>query len=358
MVAMVQEATSVAYEETDSVLEALILEANLIKKHQPPYNTRDKDNKSYNYLIITKEDFPRVLVVRGRELFQKWDARTIKKTFGPYPEGGSLKEAVKLVRKIFPFRDTCTPAAQQKRTPKPCFNRHIGLCPGVCDGAITKAEYAHNVRHIMLLFSGKKTSLLKELERSIVRAVKQERFEDAARMQKQVFALTHIRDVALIKHAVESRGGEVQRVRIEGYDVAHTAGSSARGVMTVVENGELKKSDYRLFTIRSVKNDDTKALHEVLTRRLAHTEWPLPDVLVIDGGKGQLAVAERMVDEMNLKISVVSVVKDERHKPRDILGDQTVRARFEKEILLVNREAHRFSITAHRKALRKRLIDD
>ena len=133
---MAATAHTLTWTETGSVLEALILEANLIKQHQPPYNIRDKDNKSFNYLVVTKEDFPRVLIVRGRDLFQKWNNADIKKLFGPFPEGGSLKVALKIVRKIFPFRDTCTPCSDQITQKykdqifvsacKPCFNRQIG----------------------------------------------------------------------------------------------------------------------------------------------------------------------------------------------------------------------------------------
>src|ERR1043166_4666501 len=115
---MIELAARVDYEKTDSVLEALILEANLIKRHQPPYNSAEKGNTSFNYLIVTKEDFPRVLTVRGRELFQNWKGSDIKYQFGPFPHGGSLKEAMKLVRRIFPFRDSkCTPCPAQKVRP-------------------------------------------------------------------------------------------------------------------------------------------------------------------------------------------------------------------------------------------------
>src|SRR3990167_2608923 len=167
IVAMVAEAKSLAHTKTDSILEALILEANLIKKHQPPYNVDEKDNKSFNYVVVTKESFPRVLIVRGRELYLKWNASDIARTFGPYPHGKQLQDAMKLVRKIFPFRDSkCVPCGEQSRKRgdtsqarshlgcKPCFNRQIGLCPGVCTGEMTKEEYAVRVRHLCQFLSG------------------------------------------------------------------------------------------------------------------------------------------------------------------------------------------------------------
>ena len=116
IVGMVGMATSLTWQKTDSVLEALILEASEIKRRQPPYNVDEKDNKSFNYVVITKEDFPRVLVVRGRELFQKWDQKTIKNLFGPFPGGFALQEGIKIVRRIFPFRDSkCIPCEDQLR---------------------------------------------------------------------------------------------------------------------------------------------------------------------------------------------------------------------------------------------------
>src|SRR3989344_5544176 len=135
LVDMVFQADRVEYKVTESVLEAIILEANLIKKYQPKYNTKEKDDKSYNYAVITKEDFPRVLLIRGRELEAKVGGvheLNIKYKFGPYPNGSAIKEGLKIIRKIFPYRDKCNPS---KGSPwKPCFNRQIGLCPGVCSG--------------------------------------------------------------------------------------------------------------------------------------------------------------------------------------------------------------------------------
>ena len=157
---MVAEANTLTWEETDSVLEALIYEANEIKKLEPPFNIDQKDNKSFNYLVVTDEAFPVFIVVRGRELFTNWDGGKIQHLFGPFPQGGALKEAMKLVRKILPYRDKkCTPEKG-----KPCFNRQIGLCPGVCTGEVNKKEYAERVKHIVLLFSGKKQTLLKAFQ--------------------------------------------------------------------------------------------------------------------------------------------------------------------------------------------------
>lgn len=349
IVGMVAAAASLTWQETDSVLEALILEANLIKKHQPPYNVDEKDNKSFNYLIITREDFPRILVVRGRELFgaesQKYKT---KKIFGPYPQ--SLREALKLVRRIFPFRDACI-----HNSGKPCFNRQIGLCPGVCSGEVNKTQYAETVRHITLLFSGNFQGLKRALVKEMKKAAQDEEFEKAATLRQQIATLEHIRDVSLIKDELRVAPGG--GARIEAFDVAHTAGYETVAVMTVVNSGEMVKHTYRKFKIRSAKNNDVAALKEALSRRLRHAEWPLPRVFVVDGASAQLNAARRVLRDVGVEIPIVGVVKNERHQPERLVGDQRSIAAYERDILLANSEAHRFAIEWHRKRRSKKLTE-
>jgi len=345
IVGMVETANTLSWQATDSVLEALILEANLIKQHEPPFNTDQKDNKSWNYVVITKEDFPRVLLVRGRELFQGRSKSDILHVFGPYPHGGQLKEALKMVRRIFPFRDKCTPKAGV-----PCFNRQIGLCPGVCSGEVSKEEYAQTVRSIKELFSGNFKGLKRRLAREMKIAAKAEQFEDADKLRRQISALEHVRDVSLIKESKISAGGGI---RIEAFDVAHTGGTETVAVMTVVSNGEPVKAAYRKFKIRTVGNNDVAALKEALSRRLDHSEWPLPRVFVMDGGKAQVRTAERVLQGAGVAIPVVGVVKNEFHKPERLIGDTRSIEAYEKDILLANNEAHRFGITWHRRRMRR-----
>ena len=347
IVKMVEDAQGLKWEETDSMLEALILEAKLIKKHQPPFNVREKDNKSFNYLVITHEAFPRVLVVRGRELELKWKDEDIKELFGPFPQGGQLREALKIVRKIFPYRDKCAPCAETGKS-KPCFNRQIGLCPGVCSGEVSARSYAQTIRHISLLFSGKKHALVEKLEKEMGNLAKKEMYEEAATARRQVHALTHIRDISLIRR--DSMRDEVPRgMRVEGYDVAHTSGTQSVGVMTVILDGEREAGSYRTFNIRHLGNNDVGSLTQLLKRRFAHPEWPYPRLLVVDGGKGQLNAAKKTLKAFGIEIPVVAVVKDEYHKPREILGDESSAKQYEREILLANAEAHRFSLARHRR---------
>jgi excinuclease ABC subunit C len=363
----------IKFQKTDSVLEALILEANLIKKHQPEANIKEKDDRSFNYVVITDEDFPRVLIIRSREL-EKSKNFSIKQIFGPFPNGSQLKEAIKIVRKMFPFRDKCMPGQG-----KPCFNRQIGLCPGVCTGEISQKEYAKTIQNIILFFESKKKTLIKRLEKQMKHFAKTREFEKAGKIKKTIFTLNHIQDVALIKDNQMSKGTFDTKFRIESYDIAHLSGTNMVGAMVVVENGEVKKSDYRKFKIKNVNLpaqagvDDTKALSEILTRRLAHTEWPQADLIVVDGGIAQKRAMEKVLlrrqesegrPEASAKVNgknipVVSVVKDERHRPKEIIGIERLKnlkiEKLEKQILLANAEAHRFAIGFH-KQLRRKLL--
>lgn len=350
---MMSEVADVVFEKTDSVLEALILESYLIKKLEPPFNSADKDQKSFNYVVITLEDFPRVLLIRERNL--KAENFKIKHLFGPFPHGNELKEALKIVRKIFPFRDKCSPGSEGVG----CFNYQLGLCPGICIGAISKKEYAQTIGHLKTFFEGNKKKLIKNLEKEMKSLAKAREFEKASEIKRKVFALKHIQDIALIKRSkVQTVDSQFETFRIEAYDVAHISGTNMVGVMVVVASSEAQKSDYRMFKIRGQKDaDDTKALKEILERRLKHTEWPYPDLIVVDGGLAQLNAAENTLKDLKIEglknIEVVAVTKDSKHKPVEIQISnskfQKLAEKYEKEILLANSEAHRFALKFHRK---------
>lgn len=364
IVKMVEDADTLEWKTTNSVLEALILEAHTIKTYLPPANIKEKDNKSYNYVIITDEEFPRVLIERGRNITHGLPDRIPSRFIaGPFPHGQQLREAMKIVRKLFPFRDKCIPKLETKNRKldasrrgvlTACFNRQIGLCPGVCTGEVTAKQYHKTIKNIELFFSGKVDTVKKNLEKEMKGYAKTREFEKAESVKRTLYALDHIRDIGLIKsdlvfdpllHAEET-------FRIEAYDIAHISGTSTVGVMVVMEGGELNTQEYRKFKIHGVDGkvtvDDTKNLTEVLTRRFGHAEWTLPNLIVIDGGIAQRNVAEKVLKERGFNIEIVSVVKDERHKAREIVGKKSTIIKHEKEILLLNGEAHRFAITYHR----------
>lgn len=359
---MVTLATKIDVVTTDSVLEALLLEANLIKYHQPKYNTDEKDNKSHNYVVFTKEDFPKIMLRRGRTIMADGDTKKYKYVFGPFPHGNQLNVALKIIRKIFPFSDEkCTPASEALaagKKPRACFNRQIGLCPGVCTGEISKETYAEHMYNLKLFFEGKKKALLRNLNSQMEQCAAEQKFEQAGSIKRQIFALNHIQDIALLKTEERigtSTGGDFSKnaqntaYRIEAYDVAHSSGKNVVGVMVVIEDGEPKKSDYRKFIIKLNPGiNDTAALKEIVRRRLGHLEWPLPNLIVVDGAEAQLNAARLILNERGFNIDLVAVVKDAHHKPREILGEKSHVVQRGAAILLANSEAHRYAVAFHR----------
>lgn len=352
---MVREAKTVECTETDSVLEALILETNLIRTHKPRYNSRSKDDKSYNHLIITNEEFPRVLVVRGKDLTEQFTEKEIKYHFGPFPSGSLFREALKIVRKLFKFYDTKQPIGKEKSKlskGKIDFNRQIGLYPD----KQSKSEYLKTIRHIKLFFEGKKKQLIQELEKEMMQLAKAEKFEEANIIKKRIFALTHIQDIALIKDDRKIYRDE-KRVRIEAYDIAHLQGQDMVGVMTVIDSGEVDKNEYRKFKIKTLTDaNDPAALKEVLERRLKHPEWPFPQIIVVDGNAIQKRAAEMILKKYGFVIPVVAVVKNKQHKPERLIGQKDLLQTHQQSILLANAEAHRFAINYYRGKARKTLL--
>ncbi len=354
IVDMVTRADTLNFKETSSVLEAIILEAHLIKEHLPSANSDGKDDKSFNHVVITKDDFPQVLVVRGKDLKEQFPHQKIKYEFGPFPEGGLLKEALKIIRKIFPYRDEkCFPPQPGERG-RPCFNRQVGLCPGVCTGEISKKEYGKTIQRLKLFFQGKTDSLIRSIERDMKAHARAHEFERAHDLKRVLFGLQHIQDVALIKVDDGESPASKRGFRVEAYDVAHISGKHMVGVMVVAESGQIATKHYRTFNIRGfTTSNDPGALREVISRRLNHPEWSAPDLVVVDGNEVQRSVAASLFGSTT---PVVAVTKDSRHKPLTIVGDPAVVTQYEKVILRLNAEAHRFAIKRFRSKARRSLI--
>ncbi len=276
---MVALAYKVDYIQTETVLEAIILEANLIKKYWPKYNVKDKDNRSFIFLVFPKSDFPKPIIVRGRELESFPTSQA--KIFGPYQSLTVVRNALQIIRRIFPY-SLC------KTVGKPCFDYQIGLCPGVCVGAITKKDYQKNINNIVLLLKGEKKKLLKKLSKENPQAA---------------IYLKHIQDVTLVsrdEYGVEA--GSENFNRIEGYDISHFAGKETYGSMVVFTDGKPDKAQYRLFKIKDAPaNNDLESLKEMLERRLKHTEWPKPDLILIDGGRPQIDYLAKTMEQFQVK---------------------------------------------------------
>lgn len=353
IVDMVTKADRVDYETTPSVLEALVREAALIKKYHPIANSEGKDDKSFLYAAVTHEEIPRVLIERGKDIDFKnkrtLEGQKLQTIYGPFPSGAQLREALRLIRRIFPFFDTPKPitAKSKHQAAKIEFNTQIKQYPRM----VEKKAYRKTMQRVMLLLAGRGKELRALLEREMRQAAKEERFEDAAQRRHELFSLNHLQDVSLIKdEKLEAERTGNGAGRVEAYDTAHLAGTNAIGVMAVLVGGVPKKSAYRTFRIRGIqKNDDIASLKEILTRRLGHPEWPFPDAIVIDGGTTHKKAAEQILKEANVLIPVTAVVKDERHRPREIIGARRAGV-SEMDAVLANSEAHRFSITKHRQA--------
>ena len=366
LVDVVTQSDGLMHETTPTVLEALVREAALIREHHPVGNAMGKDDKTFLYAVITDEEIPRVLPIRGKELDFKRKVIigapevSFKDAFGPFPSGYQLREALRLIRRIFPFYDTPRPVQTNGRgvvggnrhlQAKMEFNRQIGAYPRQMD----RKQYLRSIRNVCLFLSGRVKSLRQTLTKEMHRFAKEERFEEAATIRRQLFALDHVQDVSLIR---EEHGEEKLGPRIEAYDTAHISGTDAIGVMTVIENGVPIKTDYRTFKIRGVGgkslNNDIASLKEVLSRRLGHLEWQLPKAFVIDGGKTHKKAAAEVLKEVGIGIPIVAVVKDERHRPREVIG--SLRAGItDADAVLANSEAHRFALARHRWARSSKL---
>jgi len=367
---MVPKIAAVDYVVTGSVIEALILEANEIRKKKPPYNIIGKDDASFLHLAITNDAFPKPVLIRGHEL-ERMPKNAFKRVFGPFTSSASIRAALELSRKLIGWSD-CEPG--QKRA---CFNYHIRLCPGVCIGAVSKADYAKIVRRLIMFFDGRKKAVMKDLEREMKLASKEERFEDAAKFRNQIYALMHINDVSVIKpdDPVLTASDEVVNVfgRVEAYDISNIGDTEIVGVMTAAWEGLPKKSWYKKFRIRSVPGaNDVASMREMLMRRFERAKiekgesWALPDMIVIDGGKPQVNAAADVLDTLGLDIPMIGLAKGFDRKQDVVVYPpkgrtpelQRVVARYKRILQHVRDEAHRFAITFHRKRRGKKFLPE
>ncbi len=381
--ALVEKIKNIEYRKTDTALEALILESMLIKKYSPPFNVREKDDKSFLYIEITKEKFPRVLLVRGKD-----NARGAR--FGPFVSASSARAALNILRRIFPWSthdpvkviDPGAPTVRASKTAhgtppvtqaksakpagRPCLDYEIGLCPGTCIGAISRRDYVKNIAWLELFFKGKKKKIIASLKKEMTAASRQLEFEKAEKLRRQLFALQHIMDTALIGDG-ESKIRNLEyrknpesnepKYRIEGYDISNIAGDAAVGSMVVFENGAPNTDEYRKFKIRTIfQPDDAGMLTEVLARRFKNN-WPLPDLVLIDGGLPQVNAARRALVHAGARIPVVGIAKGPERKRNDIIG-AVPKGVSESVLVRIRDEAHRFAIGYHKALRRRNFLDN
>ncbi len=380
---LVSRIASIDLNKTDSALEALILEAELIKKLRPPFNVREKDDKSFLYVEIeARERFPRVMLVRGK------DAQRGTR-YGPFTSASSAREAMRILRRIFPW-STHAPEVVG-RMKRPCFDHEVGLCPGTCTGAVTREDYmAHVIAPLKLFFEGGKKRVVAMFEKEMKAAAKALDFERAEKLRRRIFALRHIQDSTLISEnevllpaavgpaaaqaagtagAADGKQPAAPHVyRIEGYDISNISGTAAVGSMVVFEDGEPNKDEYRKFRIRGVSGpNDVGMLTEVLERRFAakhrgtdaaaggRAGWRMPDLILIDGGLAQANAAKKVLLRAGLRIPILGIAKGPERKRNDIIGAMPRGVRKE-TLVRVRDEAHRFAIGYHKNLRRRNFL--
>jgi excinuclease ABC subunit C len=342
---LVNEVKKIKHQKTDSALEALILESELIKKHQPKFNVLEKDDKSFLYAVITKEKFPRLLIQRGKDI--KSNKESYKKSYGPFVSAKSLREALKIIRRIFPWNNHAE-GFLVKSTGKACFDYQIGNCPGACLGILKKEEYRKTIRNIELFFEGKKKRIISSLKLEMQKSSKHLDFELAEKIRRQIFSLQHLSDIAFINENANSVNSQAERIRIEGYDISNISGTAAVGSMVVFEDGNPNKSEYRKFKIKTVQGvGDVAMIKEVISRRFRNS-WPHPQLILIDGGLGQVNGARMILKKLNLSIPVVGLAKGPERKKNELIG-RVPPGISSRTLIMVRDEAHRFAIKFHRK---------
>lgn len=325
--ALVAEIVDIDWMEVESEMEALFLEAEMIRRYMPRYNILLRDDKAMSYIRIDYDsDYPTVTTTR-RPLDDG------ARYFGPYFSTYAVRQALKYLRRVFPYATRKIPG--QKRA---TLHYHLGLDPGLEEGRTSLEAYRANLRKLIAVIQGKRKKIESELEKDMKRAAKQKDFEAAAKYRNQLFALQgfdkqvifsdkEFLDIAkdhALSELVDILGLAGFPKRIEGYDISHMQGSDVVASMVVFTNGVSDKAAYRKFKTKIDHNNDFYNMHETLTRRLSEKnrkQWGLPDLLLIDGGKGQLDAALRARDEQGChNIPMVGLAKREEqivvHKDR------------------------------------------
>jgi len=355
---LVSKIDHIDYIETDSEAEALILEASLIKRYDPKYNVELRDDKSYPFIEITGEEFPRISVQRPHVKKKR------AKYYGPYVNPKLIREALTIIRKIFPFR-TCDPFPD-----KECLDYHIGLCDAPCIQKISKREYAKHVKSVCLILDGKKDVLYRRLKKEMETLSMARKYEKAAKVRDQLRAIGALysgtKDINYYKEAEQlQRALGLPRLpeRIETIDVSNIIGNQAVGSMVSFLCGKPEKNNYRRFRIKEVKGiDDFKMIAEVVKRRyrrLRNEGAAFPDLIVIDGGKGQLSSALAELQMLEVDIPIISLAKREEEvflpKKREAIR-LAMDSLGLKLLQRMRDEAHRFAISYHRQLRTKGLL--
>lgn len=381
--ALVSKINDIEFIEVASEFEALILEAELIKKYKPHYNIVLKDDRSYLYIVIRdeivkisgkKNKLPRVITARKTEIL-KGDV-----TFGPFPNATVVKSIFRILREVVPFRDCSVGKfTRYERLSSACLWGHLGVCPAPCT---TKdvTLYRKNITYVKKILLGKVPKLILELESEMKNLSRQQDFEKAAEYRNLLSRFSYLKQGVreaeeyidnpylvedLNKKALEEIKGFLNLKetpnRIECYDISNISGKEAVGSMVVATKGKIDKKEYRRFKVKFKKTpDDFSMMYEILSRRLKRgshevkgiTRWPDPDLIIVDGGAPQVSAVSEVLKELNLNIPLVGLAKKfETLIQKDGDGFKNLKFSEEKEgmklIIRLRNESHRFAQRYH-----------
>jgi len=369
---MVKAINKIDYIPVENEIEALLLEAKLVRKFSPKYNIQLKDDKSPLYVGITKEDLPRVVLLRQREI----DKYKLQNVYGPFISSNALRRVLKMIKRVFPY-------GTHKPAKRVCVYNQIGLCnpcpSEVGENEKLKEKYLLNIKRVNTFFSGKSNLLIKQLEGEMKIHIEKENYEEARELKRKldvlVFAMTrkdlddgYLENPNLLQDIRKEELKSLAKVvnsefpvfkikiplRIECFDVAHLSGSFPTASMVTFVKGEPDKSFYRHFRLHN-KNSDVDNMKEVLKRRFSNLDWGKPDLIIVDGGKPQISAALEVVKNL----PVVGLAKrEEKLVFKTSRGFKEIKVEGHPKNLLqrIRDEAHRFARRYHHKLVKKAII--
>lgn len=359
--ALVAEVVDIEWITVDSEIDALFLEAELIKRYKPRYNIALRDDKSDIFIRVDlKSEHPTVSTTHrplddGAEYI------------GSFQSAYLVRRALKYLRRAFPFDE------KRSSSKRVSLDYHIGLSPGLEEGKTTLEEYRANIRKLMSYLKGNRVQLTKQIEKEMKLAAQAKEFEKAARLRNQLTAMRQLQTQIIFSDREfmdlskdQAMNGLVDLLdlrgaphRIEGYDISHMSGTDTVASMVVFANGIPDKKEYRKFKSRIPGNDDFTHMHEVISRRFSGRNierWPKPDLLLIDGGKGQLGSAKRALKELGVNIPAIGLAKkqeiiirayetDKGYDFEEVWLPKT--SHIVKLLQRIRDESHRFAVSYH-----------
>lgn len=372
--ALVAEIVDTDWIETESEVDALFLESEMVKRYMPRYNVLLRDDKSQSFVRIDiKSEWPTVQFTRnplddGAEYI------------GPFYNSFALKKALRYLRKAFPY------LTKERRPGQSRLDEDLGISPKLSEGS---DAYKANLRRLMSYIRGNRVALIRELEAEMKQAAREQQFEKAALIRNQ---LQHMRELQrrvmfgdrefldiskdqALRDLKGLLGLRQEPVRIEGYDISHLSGTNVVASMVVFVNGVSARAEYRKFKMTNQKNDDVGNIYETMMRRFSEKNrqsWGMPDVVLIDGGKGQLEAAIRALKERGVSVPIVSIAKkleevivhreDSAVATGHLLGHDAVSARIEGDFMIINLHPGHIKTHGHASNLRgggaKHVYDD